>query len=78
MRVGIGREAMVCGTGAARGRCLMLPHLLVVGAGNCEDPDPVGSGRMPSGQHSGDGGCQIGEEIGRPLLSPVSLDTNPA
>ncbi len=42
---GIGREALIGGTRAARGRCQMLPHLLVVGAGNSGDPDPAGSGR---------------------------------
>jgi hypothetical protein len=33
----------------------MLPHLLVVGAGNSYDPVPTGLGRRLSGEHSG--GC---------------------
>ena len=33
----------------------MLPHLLVVGAGNSGDPGPAGRGRRLSGEHSG--GC---------------------
>jgi hypothetical protein len=38
---GIGREALVCGTRTARGRCQMLPHLLVVGADISCDPSPA-------------------------------------
>jgi hypothetical protein len=67
---GIGREALVGGTKAARGRCQMIPHLLAVGVGNFGDPDPDGSGRGPSGEHGGGGGGQIGEEIGPLPLPP--------
>ena len=63
---GIGREALVGGTGAARGRYQMLPHLLVVGASNSRDPGPVGRGRRLSGEHNGGSGRPIGEEIGMP------------
>ena len=38
---GIGREALVGGIKAARGCSQMLPHLLVVGAGNFDDPEPA-------------------------------------
>jgi hypothetical protein len=62
----IGREVLVGGTGAARGRCQMLPHLLVVGARNSHDPGPAGRGRRLSGEHSGGSGRLIGEEIGMP------------
>jgi len=51
----------------------MLPHLLVVGAGNSGDLDPAGSGRGPSGEQGGGGGGQIGEEIKPPPLPPVSF-----
>ncbi len=44
----------------------MLPHLLVVSAGNSRDPGPVGRGRRLSGEHSGGCGRPIGEEIGLP------------
>jgi len=44
----------------------MLPHLLVVGVGSSRDPGPAGRGRRLSGEHSGDGGRPIGEEIGMP------------
>ena len=40
-RASIGREALLCGTGAARERCQMLPHLLVVGARNSFDHGPA-------------------------------------
>ena len=70
---GIGREALVGGIRAARGSCKMLPHLLVVGGGNSDELDPVGSGRRPSGKHGGGGGGQIGEEIGPPPLPPFSF-----
>ena len=63
---GIGREALVGGTGAARGRCPMLPHLLVVGVGNSRDPGSDERGWRLSGEHSGGGGSPIGEEIGMP------------
>ena len=49
----------------------MLPHLLVVGDGNSDEPDPAGSGKRPSGEHRGGGGGQIGVEIGPPPLPPV-------
>ena len=59
---GIGREALVGGTGAARERCEMLPHLLVVGAGNSRDPaGPAGRGRRLSGERSVGGGRPIGD-----------------
>ena len=61
---GIGREALVCGTGAARGRCQMLPHLLVVGAGNSGDPGPAGRGRRLSGEHSGGCAARSGRRSG--------------
>jgi len=71
---GIGRETLVGGIRAACGSCQMLPHLLVVGAGNSDDPDPVGSGKRPSGDHGGGG--QIGEEIGPPRCHRCLSDTN--
>ena len=50
---GIGLETLFGGTGAAREGCQMLPHLLVVGAGNSCDPGPVCFGKRLSGEHSG-------------------------
>ncbi len=47
----------------------MLPHLLVVGAGNSCDPGPAG-------QHCG-GCCAIGEEIARHPLQPVFFNAKP-
>ena len=51
----IGREALVGGTGDARGGCQMLPRLFMVGASNSCDPGPVGLGRRLIGVHKG--GC---------------------
>jgi len=68
---GIDREALIGGIRSVRKSCQMLPHLLVVGVGNSDDPDLAGSGKKPSGEHGGGGGCQIGEEIGPPPPFPV-------
>ena len=38
----IGRKALICGSRDARGRCQMLPHLLVVSVVNFCDPRLVG------------------------------------
>ncbi len=54
----------------------MLPHLLVVGAGNSCDPGPVGRGRRLSGEHCG-GCCAIGEEIARYPLQLVFFNAKP-
>ncbi len=59
-------------TMAALGRCHVLPHLLVVGAGNSHDQGPVGSYRRPSGERGGDGGS-ISGEIGPPPPPHVSM-----
>jgi hypothetical protein len=42
----------------------MLPHLLVVGAGNSGDPGPAGRGRRLSGEHSGGCAARSGRRSG--------------
>jgi hypothetical protein len=60
------------GTRFSRGRCKMLPHLLVVGAGNSHDQDPAGSCKRPTGERGG-GRRSISGEIGPPPPPQVSL-----
>ena len=50
----------------------MLPHLLVVGAGNSLDQGPARSYRRPSEERGGGGGSNSGE-IGPPPPPHVSL-----
>ena len=50
----------------------MLPHLLVVGAGNSHKQGPAGSCSRPSGERGG-GGDSISGEIGPPPPPHVSL-----
>jgi hypothetical protein len=50
----------------------MLPHLLVVGAGNSDDHGPAGACKRLSGERSGGGG-PISGQIGTPLPSHLSL-----
>jgi hypothetical protein len=61
---GIGPEALVGGTAAARGGYQMLLHLLVVGDGNSCDPGPDGLGRRLSGEHNGGCAARSGRRSG--------------
>ena len=55
----------------------MLPHFLVVGAGNSDYPNPAGLFRRPSGEHGGGGGGQIEEDRATDVATGVFLTPNP-